>query len=200
MNASTAALASFARFYNSNFDRRPVPTLMVTNGILNTIADLLAQSSSIFLHTDPDTPKHEYSLARTGRFAAFGMLMGPIIGGWMRILEKQLPLRKGIGQRGGNGLQLTKRVLADQLVMAPIGMVIFTSSMGFMEGKTPFEIKQKFSDVFVPALLANWKVWPVIQAVNFSLMPLPYRVPFQSTCGIGWVLYLSLLNASRSKQ
>jgi hypothetical protein len=32
------------------------------------------------LHTDPDTPKHEYSLARTGRFAAFGMLMGPIIG------------------------------------------------------------------------------------------------------------------------
>lgn len=45
------------------------------------------------------------------------------------------------------------------------------------------------------ALLANWKVWPVIQAVNFSLMPLPYRVPFQSTCGIGWVLYLSLLNA-----
>jgi hypothetical protein len=26
-------------------------------------------------------------------------------------------------------------------------MVIFTSSMGFMEGKTPTEIKQKFSDV-----------------------------------------------------
>jgi hypothetical protein len=35
----------------------------------------------------------------------------------MRILEKQLPLKKGTGQRGGNGLQLTKRVLADQLVM-----------------------------------------------------------------------------------
>jgi hypothetical protein len=26
-------------------------------------------------------------------------------------------------------------------------MVLFTSSMGFMEGKTPPEIKQKFSDV-----------------------------------------------------
>jgi protein Mpv17 len=48
MNTSTAALASFARFYNSNFDRRPVPTLMVTNGILNTIADLLVSH-----HTPP---------------------------------------------------------------------------------------------------------------------------------------------------
>jgi hypothetical protein len=31
--------------------------------------------------------------------------------------------------------------------LTPSQMVIFTSSMGFMEGKTPFEIKQKFSDV-----------------------------------------------------
>lgn len=45
------------------------------------------------------------------------------------------------------------------------------------------------------ALLANWKVWPLIQAVNFKLMPIQYRVPFQSTCGIAWTLYLSLLNA-----
>jgi protein Mpv17 len=45
------------------------------------------------------------------------------------------------------------------------------------------------------ALIANWKVWPLIQTINFKVMPLPYRVPFQSTCGIGWVLYLSLLNA-----
>lgn len=47
------------------------------------------------------------------------------------------------------------------------------------------------------ALLANWKVWPLIQTVNFKLMPLQYRVPFQSTCGIAWVLYLSLLNSRR---
>ena len=33
------------------------------------------------------------------------------------------------------------------------------------------------------------------QLVNFRFMPLPYRVPFQSTCGVFWTLYLSLLNA-----
>ena len=37
---ATRYLGRFARFYNGNFDRRPIPTLMVTNGILNTIADI----------------------------------------------------------------------------------------------------------------------------------------------------------------
>lgn len=37
-------LHSFARLYNTNFDRRPVATLVVTNGVLNTIADVLVSS------------------------------------------------------------------------------------------------------------------------------------------------------------
>ena len=45
------------------------------------------------------------------------------------------------------------------------------------------------------ALVTNWKVWPLIQGINFKLMPLQYRVPIQSTCGIAWTLYLSLLNS-----
>lgn len=44
------------------------------------------------------------------------------------------------------------------------------------------------------ALTANWKVWPLIQSVNFGLVPLQYRLPFQQTCGIAWSTYLSLLN------
>ena len=34
-----------------------------------------------------------------------------------------------------------------------------------------------------------------VQLINFRFMPLAYRVPFQSTCGVFWTLYLSLLNA-----
>lgn len=37
-------LHSVARLYNTNFDRRPVATLVVTNGVLNTIADVLVSS------------------------------------------------------------------------------------------------------------------------------------------------------------
>ena len=33
------------------------------------------------------------------------------------------------------------------------------------------------------------------QLINFRYMPLPYRVPFQSTCGVFWTLYLSIANS-----
>ncbi|WVQ84796.1 hypothetical protein IAT38_006953 [Cryptococcus sp. DSM 104549] len=193
-------LLRFARFYNSNFDRRPIPTLIVTNGVLNTVADILAQTSTILLHNPtPLHPTPAYDPERTLRFAVFGMAMGPLIGRWMRLLERQIPMRAAALTAGkgsqGNGLVLAKRVLADQLIMAPFGLTVFVGSMGIMEGRTTSEIGDKFSDMYFPALIANWKVWPLIQTINFKLMPIQYRVPFQSTCGIAWTLYLSLLNA-----
>jgi hypothetical protein len=64
---------------------------------------------------------------------------------------------------------------------------------------------RKISFTFIPrkttqthpaeALTTNWKVWPVIQGVNFSIVPLAYRLPFQQTAGMAWSGYLSLLNA-----
>jgi protein Mpv17 len=93
--------------------------------------------------------------------------------------------------------------------------------MGMMEGRDPKHIRARFEDIFRPALLANWKIWPAAQVrqvltfrisrvlltgewwvcgrdqfINFRFMPLPYRVPFQQTCGVFWTLYLSLLNAA----
>ncbi|WVF68331.1 hypothetical protein IAT40_003096 [Kwoniella sp. CBS 6097] len=188
-------LLNFAKFYNNHFDRRPVPTLIITNGVLNSIADILAQTSSMVLHdaSSPD-PKPTYDPARTFRFAIYGMAMGPLIGRWMRVLERAIPVRAGAAA-AGNGVQLAKRVAADQIIMAPFGMMLFVGSMGVMEGRSGDEIQQKFSDMYLPALIANWKVWPLIQTINFKLMPIQYRVPFQSTCGIAWTLYLSLLNA-----
>ncbi|ODN84927.1 hypothetical protein, variant 2 [Cryptococcus amylolentus CBS 6039] len=202
-------LYSFAQFYNSNFERRPTATLIVTNGVLNSVADILAQSSSILLHkpTVQNPLPPTYDPARTLRFAVFGMAMGPIIGRWMRLLEKRIPMpnvsRGGgltlpgevVRKKGGEGVQLAKRVLADQVVMAPIGLCLFVGSMGIMEGHSQLEISEKFRDIYWAALFANWKIWPLIQTINFKLMPIQYRVPFQSTCGIAWTLYLSLLNA-----
>jgi protein Mpv17 len=65
-----------------------------------------------------------------------------------------------------------------------------------MEGHSLLAIRKKFNDLYPPAIKANWTVWPLIQFVNFRFMPLPYRVPFQATCGVFWTLYLSLLNSS----
>lgn len=80
-----------------------------------------------------------------------------------------------------------------------------------MEGKNAAEIKTKFSDVYVTGLKANYTVWPAVQGINFGLVPLPYRLPFQQGCGIVWTVslgqddadgkvFLSLLNARQDKK
>ena len=38
--------------------------------------------------------------------------------------------------------------------------------MGIMEGRTSHEIKHKYTELYAPALLANWSVWPVAQVRN----------------------------------
>lgn len=199
------ASIALARAYQQSFDTHPYATLAFTNGFLNALGDSVAQRAQQFTSSrnrKEHEPPFRYDYSRTLRFFTFGFAMGPLIGRWNQFLEWKFPLRslaaKSQGQAGQvSGRSLAKRVAADQLIMAPIGLSLFIGSMGYMEGSRPDQIKSKYKDMFFPALLANWQVWPLAQLVNFRYMPLPYRVPFQSTCGVFWTLYLSLLNAKQ---
>jgi hypothetical protein len=114
--------------------------------------------------------------------------IGPIMGRWNRYLEHKFPLRSQAGKSTVSFTALSKRVVADQLVMAPIGvrpphwnvlvqtltftclefqLSIFLSSMAVMEGRDAQHIRARFNDIYFQALLANWKVWPTAQ-VRFS--------------------------------
>lgn len=55
--------------------------------------------------------------ARTGRMATLGACMGPVTHYWYLILDAVFPATWG--------LTIVKKVLADQLVMAPTSYVIF---------------------------------------------------------------------------
>lgn len=45
--------------------------------------------------------------------------------------------------------------------------------MAIMEGTDPIE---KWRSSFVPSYKANLAIWPLVQAVNFTFVPLEYRV------------------------
>ncbi|KAM5538246.1 hypothetical protein V8D89_008133 [Ganoderma adspersum] len=195
------ASVAFARVYQQSFAAHPYFTLAVTNGALNAFGDAVAQVTQKLTDPDNGRRKRQYDVLRTLRFFAFGFGMGPLIGRWNFFLERKFPLRP-VRQHGSSRVSfraLARRVGADQLLMAPIGLTLFIGSMGLMEGREMKQVQQRFSDMYRPVLLANWRVWPLAQLINFRYMPLPYRVPFQSTCGVFWTLYLSLLNARESE-
>ncbi|KDR84774.1 hypothetical protein GALMADRAFT_233120 [Galerina marginata CBS 339.88] len=193
------AALTLARAYQHSFDSHPNTTLAVTGGCLNALGDAVAQVSQNALKKE----KHEdfrYDVARTMRFFCFGFAISPVMGRWNGVLERRFPLRPLRGTNKVSFPALYKRVACDQLVMAPAGLVFFIGSMGMMEGRSPRQIGDRFKDLYLTALLANWKVWPIAQLVNFRYMPLPYRVPFTQACGVFWTLYLSILNSKESKR
>lgn len=45
--------------------------------------------------------------------------------------------------------------------------------MAIMEGSDPIE---KLRTTFIPSYKANLTIWPLVQGVNFTFVPLEYRV------------------------
>ncbi|PSR71306.1 hypothetical protein PHLCEN_2v12820 [Hermanssonia centrifuga] len=179
---------ALARAYQQSFETHPYGTLALTNGALGALGDIVAQLTQnlvrnklcfprVFRAESPfqiqprrvDDHRPPYDILRTVRFFAFGVGMGPVIGRWNFFLERHFPLRPSSirmpqGQQGKVSLKaLGKRVAADQLIMAPIGLALFLGSMGVMEGRDRHHIGEKYSDLFKPLVLANWQVWPLAQ-------------------------------------
>jgi hypothetical protein len=48
--------------------------------------------------------------------------------------------------------------------------------MTVAEGGGKRAVQRKFQDIYVPALKANWMVWPTVQIINFRIMPIQYQI------------------------
>ncbi|KII93324.1 hypothetical protein PLICRDRAFT_171099 [Plicaturopsis crispa FD-325 SS-3] len=190
---------SLARAYQRSFEARPNGTLAIAGGCLNALGDGVAQITQNVLAEEHEA-RPGYDALRTLRFFAFGFALSPLVGRWNLFLEHRFPLRAQPGVGRVSLRALGKRLACDQIAMAPLGIAVFIGTMGVLEGNDVAHIRQRYSDIFLPALLTNWKVWPLAQLVNFRYMPLAYRVPFSQTCGVFWTVYLSILNSKEDQK
>ncbi|CDS08717.1 hypothetical protein LRAMOSA10078 [Lichtheimia ramosa] len=219
------ALRAFRDVYNRSYNKRPIVTLCITNCVLGAISDSLAQSITYYDYQkkrkrfpdimDEQLPEnvreHEhlwppppvYDPVRTIRFAFYNFCIAPIVGKWYMVLDRYFPM-----PAAGTALAATrtkdiiaiKRMAVDQAFFAPSSLAVFFTVMGLVETGKWEAVKEKFHDAYKPALVANYTVWPLVQLVNFKLMPLQYRLPFVSTLGILWNAYLSWINSATREE
>lgn len=212
--------------FNTYYAERPVLTMMITNAVLGGIADTVAQSITairlaalrkpggltkddtiaIEIHElDRKNPLNSQELIpdskflpppidfeRLTRFMGYGFLMAPVQFKWFQFLSRSFPMD---AKSSGFGAAL-KRVAFDQLIFAPVGIAVFFTAMTVAEGGGRRAISHKLRDMYLPTLKANYMVWPLVQIINFRLMPIQFQLPFVSTVGIAWTAYLSLSNAA----
>lgn len=217
-----AAVSLLTRKFNSYYAKRPVLTTMITNAILGGIADTVAQSLTAirqnavrkgdkdsFLAIEiheldkrnpwpageiiPDSKRlpPPFDFERLTRFMSYGFLMAPVQHKWFGFLSRTFPITKTAAM-----VPALKRVAFDQFIFAPAGLACFFTFMTVAEGGGKRAVSRKFQEVYVPALKANFLVWPAVQIINFRLMPIQFQIPFVSTVGIAWTAYLSLTNSA----
>jgi hypothetical protein len=128
-----------------------------------------------------------FDFERTVRFMSYGFIMSPLQHRWFRFLSSTFPMSKT-----STWLPALKRVSFDQFLFAPagkckivllymsmltlLGLACFFTFMTVAEGGGKRAVQRKFQDIYVPALKANWLVWPAVQIVNFRVMPIQYQI------------------------
>ena len=134
-----------------------------------------------------------HDLARSGRMALYGggklcselsvgaqanlcpAIFGPAATKWYQFLQRRINLPN-------HNATIAARVLADQTVFATTNLFCFLSTMAILEGSSP---KEKLKKSYFTGLKANWFVWPAVQAINFSIVPLQHRVLVVNIVSLG---------------
>ena len=162
--------------YDAALVRRPILVKSVTSAALTSIADATAQS----LERRDSAEQRSHDFVRTARQLAYSAAFAPVLHGWYNLLTSVPRLSSPF-----------LRVLADQTVFSPLAHISFFTYMTLAKGGGIPDVAHELDVKFLPAMAANYAIWPIAQAVNFSLVPLRHRVLFVNAVGMFYSTFLS---------
>ncbi|XP_006814766.1 mitochondrial inner membrane protein Mpv17-like [Saccoglossus kowalevskii] len=169
------------RLWKSYIDfvaKYPLKSQAYSSGVLFFIGDVVAQQVV-------ERKGSNHNPYRTVRQTVFGLVIaGPALRGWYVLLDK-------IYKTSRPQTAALKKMVTDQIIMAPLFIFTFFTVMGCASGKSLQKIKDKVRQDYFDTVIANYKVWPAFQLINFYFIPLQHRVLFVNTVALFWNTYLA---------
>ena len=180
---TSASTSEKLSFYGRCYKKRPTATSAVTGFFLLAIGDVVRQQVV-------ERKREQHSIGETLKMGALGFVwVGPVLNAWYTLLDRKI---KVPGVRG-----IVLKIACDQIMFAPF--IIFSIVNFLKSPRTKEEFKEVFNEEYLTVLKTNYKFWPWVQFITFSVIPLSLRVIFVNTVSIGWNTFISFTMFGKKK-
>lgn len=160
----------------------PLHKTMMTYAVLWTVADVVEQK---FI-----SKKMKHDPNKTVRIATVGtFVIAPLVFYWIRLAEKMFP--------GKQLKTVITKVVAEQVMFAPVSISCFYKATTVLEGKNfQEEMKTKY--------FKTWKTglafWPFVQTFNFGVVTPMYRPFVVAGASFCWSIFLCFMKEDKKKE
>ena len=110
---------------------------------------------------------------------------------WYGALDKMIP--------GSGTMVVAQKVAADQLTWTIFINCAFFWTTTVMETGSSAKGVKAIEDKLWPTLKVNWVVWPVLQAVNLSVVPPDFRLLYINVASLFWSAFLSNMASNKAE-
>jgi hypothetical protein len=189
--APTAASHAW-QLYKGMLSARPLLTKSLTSSGIMTVSDAICQKVVMTDGPSDNGKKPRLDFSRMLQVAITGLTWsGPVTHYWYEILEKIVTIE-------GPLLGLIARLSLDAVIFSTVTISGYFTWRSILEGSGFQGAREKLSRHFITTLLGAWKFWPAANIVNFSMVPLEFRVLYSNVLSLFWTGYLTYVNSQKT--
>ncbi|XP_050526415.1 mpv17-like protein [Daktulosphaira vitifoliae] len=150
-------------------------------------------ASSVIQQALDPTWNKEIDIKRAIKFSLYGALyVAPTLYAWMRFASFIWPTHTVVSH-------VTKAVI-EQFSYGPFATASFFFFMTLLDGGSIEDAKQEVQKKFFPTWKVAVTVWPVLQTINYCVVPPNNRLIFVSFAGLAWTVFLAYIKYEKSKK
>jgi len=194
-NIGSAGAMTAWKAYKGMLIAHPITTKSLTSGGMMTISDAICQKIT------RDNSAKDVAKTTSVRFDSKRMLhvavtgivwSGPIQHWWFDTLHKIVTINNPF-------LRLAVNLFLDAIIFSPLTVSGYFAMRSLLEGSGYRGACEKLSTRFFSTVVGAWKFWPLVNVINFSMVPLQCRVLYCSVFSLFWTGYLTHVNSKAIK-
>jgi hypothetical protein len=177
-------------WYKQMLIQKPLVTKSLTSCATNVFSDVLSQK---LIQNDKQVEeKKKLDQERLLHASVTGLVWsGPVTHFWYKILFGKLVTFKD------PILALVAQIFLDAIIFSPVTVSGYFAVRSILEGSGWKGIREKLSTRLFTTVMGAWKFWPAVNIVNFSIVPLEFRVLYMNVLSVFWSGYLTSVNSKK---